>query len=258
MNTALLHTASPRPGVVELVLNRPEKRNALNIPLLQALCAAIERANGDDTVRAIVLRASGETFCAGLDLKEARDPETSHASAELIARSLRGLYLSPKLCIAVVQGTAVAGGAGLVSACDIALAAMNARFGYPEVRVGMVALQVSTLLRRQVGDRHARELLLLGETITAERAEAMGLITRAVPRDVLDETLEVVLAEALQGAPGAIHATKQFLDELAAPGLEAELRRALELHLAVRQGSEAREGFQAFVEKRAPSWRRLP
>jgi methylglutaconyl-CoA hydratase len=254
MNEPLVLLDRPRPGVLSLTLNRPEKRNALNIPMLELLVSLLHSANGDPAVRAIVIRARGAVFCAGLDLKEARQPETSHRSAELIAEMLRALYFSPKVTLAAVQGSAIAGGAGLMSACDLAIATAECRIGYPEVRVGLVAGLVMTFLRRQAGERLARELLLTGESISGEKAEQVGLVTRAVPDRMLNDTVEMMLDLVLKGAPGAVEKTKDFLDRLWQPSVEEDLQRALKLHVEVRESTEAQEGFAAFAEKRVPKW----
>lgn len=241
-------------GVTTLTLNRADKRNALNIPLLESLVAALESANADDAVRIIVLRGAGKVFCAGLDLKEAGDSSISHHSAELVGRVLELLYTSPKATIAAVQGGAYAGGAGLMSCCDFAIAAANAGFGYPEVRRGLVAGLVMTFLRRQVPERFARELLLTGEIIDADRAVEIGLISRAVPEDDLGLAVDLLITELLKGAPGAIAITKEFYDDLHVRPVREDLDRALGLHIRVRDGGEAQEGMRAFVEKRPPAW----
>ncbi len=241
-------------GVTTLWLNRPDKRNALNVPLLEQLCAGVAAASADPAVRAIVLRGRGTVFCAGLDMAEAQDQAVSHHSAELVAQMLETVYHAPKVTIAAVHGAALAGGAGLMSACDIVLAADGCKIGYPEVHRGMVAGLVMTLLRRQVHERDARAMLLLGEIVEADRAAEMGLVTRCVPSDLLDEALERALSQVRKAAPGAIRTTKDFFDKLHHRTLREDLDAALGLHVTVRNGGEAQEGMRAFVEKRLPSW----
>ena len=243
-------------GVARVMLNRPDKRNALNIALLEALCGELDALAVDDTVRVIVLGGEGPVFCAGLDMAEAQDASLSHRSAELVARALRTLYHLPKPVIAQVRGAAIAGGLGLVSACDFALAEVDAKFGYPEVRRGLVAGLVMTFARRQMPERHARELLLTGEIVSGERAREMGLINRAVPSDCLEEQTQVLIGQLLLGAPDALLLTKEFLNGLYPATVDSHLEQALELHVRVRQGGSAREGMLAFIEKRAPDWQR--
>ena len=241
-------------GVAYVAFNRADKRNALNIPLLQGLCAAVEGFNADEGVRVIVLGGEGPTFCAGLDMAEAQDPERAHASAELIARGLRALYHSPKVTVARVQGGAIAGGCGFMTACDLSVVEVGAKLGYPEVRRGMVAGLVMTFLARQVGERHARELLLTGEIIDGERAEAIGLVNRAVPSDTLDQYVNRYIEQVLLGAPGAIRRTKAFYDAIRPFHVDKDIDLALGLHVEVRNSAEAQEGMRAFTEKRVPGW----
>ncbi|MBI2433266.1 MAG: enoyl-CoA hydratase/isomerase family protein [Candidatus Hydrogenedentes bacterium] len=243
-----------RPGILSLTLNRPDKRNALNVALLQKFTDQMRAANNDPALRAIVIRGAGPIFCAGLDLQEAREESLVHRSGELIAEMLRVVYFSPKVTIAAVRGAAIAGGAGLMSACDLAVATVDTRIGYPEVRIGLVAGLVMTFLRRQVPERQARELLLLGETISAERAQEIGLVSRAVPEDLLEDTVDMVVDCVLKGAPGAIAKSKEMLDSMWRPSVEEDLERTLSLHREMRKTPEALEGFAAFKEKRCPNW----
>ena len=242
-----------RGDVAVLSLNRPEKRNALNIPLLEALCRGIEDAHMHNA-RVIVLRGEGPVFCAGLDLTEAADATKAHASAQGVAQMLETVSQSRAVTIAAVHGAAIAGGAGLMSACDLVVAEANAKIGYPEVRRGLVAGLVMTFLRRQLRERDARELLLLGEIIDAQRAKEIGLVNRVAPDGAaLDAALELANT-ILKGAPGALAHTKHMLSELWPKPLENDLAWALNQHKAVRASREAREGIAAYNEKRKPNW----
>ena len=252
--TDLLLEKEIQPGVTELTLNRPEKRNALNIPMLEAFCDAMERTSNRTGQRAVVIRGAGTVFCAGLDLKEATDPDQRERSAALVRQMLESVYSCPCVTIAAVQGAALAGGGGLMAACDIALATMESRFGFPEVHRGLVAGLIMTFLRRQLHERHARELLLLGEIIDAERAAEIGLITKAVPTDMLEEVLEAQLAQILKAPPGAVRDTKAWLDALWHHPLAEDLDGAHEVHVKMRSSAEAAEGMAAFIEKRKPHW----
>jgi len=241
-------------GLTTLTLNRPEKRNALNIPMLEALCEAVARASATEGQRALVIRGAGPVFCAGLDLAEARDPASRDRSAALVRDMLESVCGCPSVTIAAVHGAALAGGAGLVAACDVAIATMDSTFGFPEVHRGLVAGLVMTFLRRQLHERHARELLLLGEIIDAERAKEIGLINRAVPADMLDSVVESHLDMVRKAAPGATRDTKALLDQLWHHPLAADLDAAQEVHEKMRAGAEAQEGMAAFLEKRKPAW----
>ena len=255
MSSPLVLTQQAEEGIAILTLNRPEKRNALSKALMEACCGELDAMYRDKNQRVLILRGEGPVFCAGLDLDETLAAESAEPTARLIVRLLRSLYHLPLLTIAAVQGAAVAGGAGLMSACDFVVAASDARVGYPEVKRGLVAASVMTLLRRQIRERDARELLLLGEMITAGRALEIGLINRVVPGDKLMETVLTLARTALHAAPSALAQTKKLLDELSPCSLDQELDQALLYHLSARNSAEAREGMAAFLEKRQPRWR---
>jgi len=253
MNTSLIRTEQREEGITILTLNRPAKRNALNAALMEACSEAFESLAQDPTQRVIILRGEGPVFCAGLDLEEA-SPENAERSARLVARILRSAYQVPQVTIAAVQGAAIAGGAGLMSACDVVVATQDARIGYPEVRRGLVAALVMTLLHRQVRERDARELLLLGELISSERARQIGLVNRVVPAEHLEVEAMSLARTALQGGPRSIAQTKKVLDELWPSLFDHKLDETLLHHLSARNSSEAREGVAAFLEKRSPKW----
>ena len=156
----------------------------------------------------LILRGAGAAFCTGLDLKEAADPTKAHATAEMVARTLIAISQTRLITIAAVHGAAVAGGAGIMSACDFVVAAEGTKIGYPEVRRGLVAGLVLTFLRRQVGERNMRELLLGSELIKAERAKEIGLVNRVVAQDDLMSEAQKFADSVLQGAPDASGANK--------------------------------------------------
>lgn len=247
-------------GILLLTLARPHVRNALSRSLRSSLVEALSEAEADEEVRAVVLTGAGASFCAGLDLAELeaslgftseRHREDSRALADLFLR----MVSFPKPLLAAVNGHAVAGGAGLVSACDVAVMADDARIGYTEARIGFVAALVSVLLVRQVGEKHARDLLLSARLVTAAEAARMGLVNevRAAP-DVLERTLELARQMAAN-APGSLRLTKQLLLGVGAMSLEAGMRWAVDVNALAREGEELAEGVRAFLEKRAPSWR---
>ena len=240
--------------VTTVSLNRPEKRNALNVALLKGLTEAVHAAESDPHQRVLVVRGEGAAFCAGLDLTEASNPEMAETSAGLIAESLKALSSSRLVTIASVHGAAIAGGAGLMSACDFAIAAQGTKIGYPEVRRGLVAAQVMTFLRRQLHERDARYLLLTGELVDAARAQAMGLVTWVAPEKDLAKEVQHVCHSVLHGAPEAVAHTKALFAELWHHPAEADIDRALALHMIARGSAEAKEGIAAFHEKRKPRW----
>lgn len=243
-------------GVITLTLNRPEKRNALSIALMEALCAAVEAAAQEPDQRVIILRGAGPVFCAGLDLQEAAQAASPTPAIEQVGRLMEAVHGSPLITIAAVHGAAIAGGAGLMSACDLVVIAQDARVGYPEVRRGLLAGVVMTFLRRQLRERDARELLLLGEQIDARRALQMGLVNQVVPAaDVMDEARRLA-AVAMKGAPLTAARTKRLLDALWPHSVSHDVKLAMDHHADARTSDEAREGMAAFLEKREPRWKK--
>jgi len=254
MAASLVLSENAGPGITRLTLNRAEKRNALSIELVQALLAALTAAEKDPAQRVLILTGAGPVFCAGLDLAEAADPARAHESAELIGQALRRLSESRLVTIAVVRGAAIAGGAGLMSACDFAFAEEAAQIGYPETKRGLVAALVMTFLRRQLRERDARRILLTGELFSARHAEAIGLVNEALSGDRLMPAALHVAAQVRQGGPEAVVRTKQLLAQLWPVSLTADLERAMTTHLETRQSAEIQEGLAAFREKRPPKW----
>jgi len=252
MPVILVKKESPQIRVI--TLNRPERRNALTIELLTELCAAINVASDQPEKRVLILRGTGAAFCTGLDLKEAADTTKAHATAEMVANTLVTISQTPLVTIAAVHGAAVAGGAGIMSACDFVVAAEGTKIGYPEVRRGLVAGLVMTFLRRQVGERNMRELLFSGELIDAGRAKEIGLVNRVVAAgDVMSEAQKFA-ASVLQGAPGALAQTKRLVEALWWQSVKGDVDIALKYHMEARKSDEAREGIAAFNEKRKPNW----
>lgn len=232
-------------GVFRITLNRPEKRNALNSALLRELLDALDQAA---SARVLILSGAGKVFCAGMDLTEADTKELP----DLLAQVFSKLYRLPCITVALVQGAALGGGAGLIGACDIVIADEKAKFGFPEVKRGLVPAQVLTFLIRQVGQRRLRELVLLGDLIDASVAKEYGLVTR-VASDLALEA-ERVVASALEAAPVAAKETKRLIDESYPASFDEDLKRGLERFKKESVSEEAKEGVRAFVEQRMPKW----
>jgi methylglutaconyl-CoA hydratase len=238
-----------------LTLNRPERRNALSLQLLDELIAGIKVVSDEPHERVLILRGAGVAFCTGLDLKEASDHTKAHATADLVAKALIAVSQTRLVTIAVVHGAAVAGGAGLMSACDYVVAAEKTKIGYPEVRRGLVAGLVMTFLRRQLRERDIRELLLGSELIDAVRAREIGLVNRVVAS--VEEAMveaERFAAQVLEGAPGALLQTRRLIEEFWGRSVKSDIELALKHHMQARTSAEAREGIAAFNEKRSPNW----
>lgn len=254
MTTPLILSERLKPGVIQLTLNRPEKRNALSVALLEAFLAALDAAEADAGLRVLILTGAGSVFCAGMDLAEAGDPAVANKSGELIATMLRRVVESRLITIAVVQGAALAGGAGLMSACDFAYAEGSARLGYPEPRRGLVAALVMTFLRRQLRERDARRLLLTGESVSGTEAAEMGLVSAAIGTELVMQTALRTATEVMLGGPEAVVQTKKLLAATWPSPLTDDFKRAMQVHHAMRDSAEMREGVAAFREKRKPKW----
>ena len=252
MAVVLIEKQSPQ--ITMVTLNRPERRNALTLELLSEVCAAVNVASEQPEQRVMILRGAGAAFCTGLDLKEAADTTKAHATAEMVANALVAISRTRLVTIAAIHGAAVAGGAGIMSACDFVVAAEGTKIGYPEVRRGLVAGLVMTFLRRQVGERNMRELLFSGELIDAGRAKEIGLVNRVVAREAVMSEAQKFAASVLQGAPGALAQTKRLVEELWWHSVKEDVDLALKYHMQARESDEAREGITAFNEKRKPNW----
>lgn len=255
---SLVKVDCSKQGISVLSLNRPEKRNALNIDLLQQVCNAIDQIHQDSLQRVIILKGEGSVFCAGLDLVEANDSSKIESSAQWIGHTLTRIYKSPLVTIAAVHGSAIAGGAGLMAACDLAVASEETTFAFPETHRGLVAAQVMLFLVRQLKQRVIRELLLLGDPINVQQALLMGLINRIVNQQQLLPEAYRLAELSMKGAPKAIASTKELLDALYPSTFEMDLNQALELHREIRHSDESKEGIAAFLEKRKPAWSTRP
>jgi methylglutaconyl-CoA hydratase len=215
--TSLL--ASLEAGVLTLTLNRPEKRNALSSELIELLHQALERAELDAAVRGVVLRGAGKDFCAGADLEELlasadRAPAENEAAALRMGTLFGRIRLLPKPVIAMVHGRALAGGAGLATACDLVIAGAGAQLGYPEIQRGFAPAMVMALLRRLVGEKIALDLVLTGRVVSADEARSMGLLTRVVPDSELERETMALSATLAASSPSALAFTKQLFYQL--------------------------------------------
>jgi methylglutaconyl-CoA hydratase len=232
-------------------LNRSEKRNALSIELMRQICSHAAQVEEDGKTRIWILRSIGPVFCAGLDVGEALDPKLGVESAKMVKECLSAVYRTPLVTIAMVQGAARGGGAGLVAACDFAVANQAATIGFPEVRLGLVSAQVLSLLVRKIRRADIKELLLSGEAVDAARALQMGFFQRVGD---METAAREIISQLLQAAPSALAKTKKLIDRLDSRSLQDDIHLCLECHLQARLGEEAQEGIRSFLEKRRPAW----
>src|SRR5271166_554121 len=242
-----------------VTLNRPDKRNAISYELINELLRALGEVESSPA-QILVLTGAGKAFCSGMDLDNLRSitrrtPEENRADSQIMANLFRSLYDFYKvLTIAAVNGPAVAGGCGLATLCDFTLASTEARFGYTEVRIGFVPAIVSAFLLRQVGEKHARDLLLTGRIIGAEEAFRMGLVNETVAPDKLLSRARELAANLLQNSPASLLATKRLLKSYAAAELGPQVAAAIDENARIRTTADFREGVSSFLEKRDPRW----
>jgi methylglutaconyl-CoA hydratase len=241
-------------GVLTLTLDRPEKRNALNSGLIEALHAALERADLDAEVRVVVLRGAGKDFCAGADLDELlASADLTLAENEATALRLGALFgrmrALPKPVLAMVHGRALAGGAGLVTACDIAVAAAGAQLGYPEIQRGFVPAMVMTLLRRAAGEKAALDLVLTGRVLGAEEARAVGLVSRVVPDAELDREAAALAGALAAASASAVALTKQLFYQLDGRSVDDSVALGARINALARQTPDFRAAIAQFLKR---------
>jgi len=242
-------------GILTLWLNRPEKRNALNGTLVDALAEALQEAEARGDVRVIVLRGDGPDFCAGADLAElervtAMGEEASLADAQRLGALLLQIRRHPRPIVAAVHGKALAGGCGLATACDLILASAEAELGYPEVHLGFVPAMVMAILREKLTEGRAFELVALGDRIPASEALRIGLVNRVFPAEGFVEGVDAFVREVAKRPPEALTLTKNLLYELADLSVEKGVQRGAEVNVEARQTEACRDGVKAFLAKR--------
>jgi methylglutaconyl-CoA hydratase len=241
-------------GVLTLTLNRPEKRNALDAALIDALHAGLDRADLDAAVRVVVLRGAGKDFCAGADLDELLDSalrtmDDNERAALRLGRLFTRMRELPKPVVAVVQGRALAGGAGLATGCDLVLACESAQFGYPEILRGFVPAMVMTILRRLVGERRAFDLVATGRILTAPEAAEMGLISRVVPEAEFEAEVGTVITGLAASSPSALALIKRLLYELDGHSFADGIGLGARVNALARAHPDFRTAIAAFLDK---------
>lgn len=241
-------------GVATLTLDRPDKRNALSAILVEGLLAAMDRTARDPSIRVVVVRGSGPDFCAGADLEElARLTEASEEVNLADARRLGRLFVAmrrhPRPIVAVVRGRALAGGAGLATACDLVIAHEAAELGYPEVHLGFVPAMVMTVLRRKVPEAVAFDLAVRGQRIGAVEAARIGLVNRVLGDTGFDADVDRWIAEIAARPPEAVATCKRLLYELDGPTFEQGIEHGAQVNARTRMGEECRDGVRRFLAR---------
>lgn len=241
-------------ALARITLNRPEKKNALNDELVAGLKLSLRQANDDDSVRVVVITGSGPDFCSGADLS-ALELISKGSVAENTddARSLMELFVLIRQLripvIAAVRGRALAGGCGLASACDIVLASGTARFGYPEVKIGFVPAMVMAILRRNISEKRAFELVTRGAEIGAEEALAIGLINRTFGDDTFDEQVNAYAQGYVGMSKSAVALAKGLLYQMDGMSFNEALETGVDVNVIARMTEDCQKGIARFLKK---------
>ena len=247
-------------GVGIIWLNRPKVRNAFNDQMIEELSLALGQMETNDNVRVIVIGGRGSVFCAGADLNHMKKMATYNYGENLhdshkLALLLLQLYTIKKPTLARVHGHAFAGGMGLLSACDIAIASFNVEFCLSEVRLGLIPATIGPYVTMAVGERVMRRYMLTAERFSAAEAYRVGLVHEIAPADKLDEKIDDLLTAIIHNGPNSLAACKDFLRSIAGQPPTKEMSLATAEKIAqVRSSEEGKEGINSFLEKRAPSW----
>lgn len=247
-------------AVATVWMNRPDRHNAFNETLIHEMTGAVETLAGRNDICVLILAGRGASFSAGADLdwmkrQGAAAKAENTADAVAMGRMFMTLRDCPKPVVARVQGAAIGGGMGLVAACDIAVAAPGAVFATSEVRLALIPAVISPLVATAIGERQCRRYFLTGERMSADQAEAIGLVHKVASEEDLDAAVARVVADLLKGAPQALTEAKALISHIAGRSVEAGLVSETASMIAARRASdEAREGLSAFLEKRKPGW----
>lgn len=243
-----------------ITLNRPEKRNALSYELVAELKEAFTKAEADDQVKVIVLKANGEAFCAGADLEYLQQLQKFSYEENLNdSNHLKDLFLKiythSKVVIAQVQGHALAGGCGLATVCDFVFAVPDAKFGYTEVKIGFIPALVMVFLLRKIGEGSAKELLLSGDLFSAESVKQMGLINQVIAPEKLEIEVEAFAKKIVESnSAQAMKLTKQMISKVQSLSVEDALQYAAEMNAHARSTDDCRRGVAAFLNKEKIRW----
>ena len=237
-----------------ITLARPEKKNALDRQMAEELHAALQELEGDDGVRAVLITGDGSDFCAGADLNALQrmigaPPEAHRADAAALGRIFLDIRAMTKPVVAAVRGRALAGGAGLATACDIVLAHEEAQFGYPEVVVGFVPAMVMTMLRRVAGEKQAFDLVTSGRTIAAHEAQRLGLVSRVFPSATYDDEVQAVIAALCRSPATAIALTKSLFYALDDLDFASGIELGVTTNVEARSTEDFRNGLLRFTTR---------
>src|ERR1051325_11494627 len=254
--TLLLEDHGP---IAQLTLNRPDKRNAISAKMICDILTALDEME-KTRARVVILTGAGSAFCAGMDLEMLsaigqQSAQENQEDSRRMARMFRRIWSFPKPLIAAVNGHALAGGCGIATLCDFTLAVPEAKFGYTEVKIGFLPAIVSVFLRRQIGEKRARDLLLTGRLVGAAEAHQFGLISEIVEPDQLMARAEKLAEQLSSASPNSLTRAKRLLVCAESAAVDSELERAVLENAKIRHTPDFKEGVASFLEKRKPVWK---
>ena len=258
-STLLVDISGP---IATMTLNRPDKRNAISDTMIAELQTALDEIEKSHA-RVGILTGAGTAFCSGMDLAmlsaiAEHSPAENQEDSRRMARMLRRIWSFPRPLIAAVNGAALAGGCGIATLCDFTLAVPGAKFGYTEVKIGFLPALVSVFLIRQIGEKHARDLLLTGRIMEAEEARAIGLVNEIVPADKLLTRARELADLLIAASPASLSRAKRLMTSAAASAVDHDLERAILENARIRCTPDFKEGLASFLEKRKPVWQGKP
>ena len=243
-----------------ITLNRPEKRNALNAQFVSELKEAFTHAEKDTDCKVIVLKAKGDAFCAGADLAYLQELQSNSYDKNLadsthLMELFQQIYTLPKVVIAQVQGHAIAGGCGLASVCDLAIATTESKFGYSEVKIGFIPAIVSVFLIKQIGVAKSKELLLTGKIVSAEDAQSFGLINKVSAKEKLESSvMDIVQSLVNTASADSLALTKLLINEVSDKSISEGFKWAAEMNAKARETNDCKKGIAAFLNKEKLNW----
>ena len=243
-----------------ITLNRPEKRNALNAQFVTELKEAFTHAEKDTDCKVIVLKAKGDAFCAGADLAYLQELQSNSYDENLadsthLMELFQQIYTLSKVVIAQVQGHAIAGGCGLASVCDLAIATTESRFGYSEVKIGFIPAIVSVFLIKQIGVAKSKELLLIGKIVSAEEAQSFGLINKVSTKEKLESNVMDIAQSLVKTASAdSLALTKQLINGVSDKSISEGFEWAAEMNAKSRESNDCKKGIAAFLNKEKLNW----
>jgi methylglutaconyl-CoA hydratase len=245
--------------IARVFFNRPDVHNSFNSTTIKEVDNALEKIKADKSIRVVVLSGKGKSFCAGADIKWLREIikysfEQNLEESLQLAEVLHKIYMLPKATVAMVNGTAIGGGNGFLSACDIAVASKEAKFGLSEVKIGLVPAAISPYVIRRIGESKAREYFLTGKRISARKALEIGLINEVVPQEKLKKAVDEVTNLILSSGPEAIAACKELIHRVPEMSFDEVKEYTARVIANLRISKEGQEGMASFLEKRKPKW----